>query len=424
MKLVYKILLSFIVPLVITLGLWGWLSYSTMTRKIHADTDLILKDYTENIILRKLSGHEMPERFNGVYNTYYIHQVSAEYAAENPQAVYDEAESYLKSQEEFASSRIRKQVFMDNNGQYYEIIVSMPTFEQEILIEHVLWWTILLFAVLFIALLIIGIRVISRNMRPLFALLNWMEHYIPGSKNGNIPSDTDILEFKRLATVAQQAVDRFEHQYEERKMFIGNVSHELQTPLAVCSNRLEIMLDRPDLNEEMAGELIKLQRSLRHLIKLNKTLLLLSRIENKQYPDKKIIDIGALLSETINENNEIWSFKNIVANIEKKGEFTASINEQMASVLVGNLVKNAYVHSTEGSSIEIEIDSTGFCISNPGEYPLDDTKIFHRFYQPNGRREGSTGLGLALAYSVCNNNDLTISYSFTNNRHTFTVSKQ
>lgn len=98
MKLVYKILLSFIVPLVVTLGLWGWLSYSTMSRKIHADTDLILKDYTENIILRKLSGHEMPERFNGVYNTYYIHQVSAEYAAENPQAVYDEAESYLKSQ--------------------------------------------------------------------------------------------------------------------------------------------------------------------------------------------------------------------------------------------------------------------------------------------------------------------------------------
>ena len=281
-----------------------------------------------------------------------------------------------------------------------------------------------IFAVLFIALLIIGIRVISRNMRPLFALLNWMEHYIPGSKNGNIPSDTDVLEFKRLATVAQQAVDRFEHQYEERKMFIGNVSHELQTPLAVCSNRLEILLDRPDLNEEMAGELIKLQRSLRHLIKLNKTLLLLSRIENKQYPDKKIIDIGALLSETINENNEIWSFKNIVAKIEKKGEFTASINEQMASVLVGNLVKNAYVHSTEGSSIEIKIDSTGFCISNPGESPLDDTKIFHRFYQPNGRREGSTGLGLALAYSVCNNNNLTISYSFTNNHHTFTVSKQ
>ena len=69
MRLVYKIMLSFLVPLVITLGLWGWLSYSTMTRKIHADTDLILKDYAEDIIMRKLSGREMPERYNGAYNT-------------------------------------------------------------------------------------------------------------------------------------------------------------------------------------------------------------------------------------------------------------------------------------------------------------------------------------------------------------------
>ena len=89
MKLIYKIMLSLLLPLVLTLGLWGWLSYSTMTRKIHADTDLILKDYTENIIMRKLSGDEIPERFNGAYNTYYIREVTAEYAAENPLAVYD-----------------------------------------------------------------------------------------------------------------------------------------------------------------------------------------------------------------------------------------------------------------------------------------------------------------------------------------------
>ena len=424
MKLIYKIMLSLLLPLVLTLGLWGWLSYSTMTRKIHADTDLILKDYTENIIMRKLSGDEMPERFNGAYNTYYIREVTAEYAAENPLAVYDEAESYLKSQEEFASSRIRRQVFMDNQGQYYEITVSMPTFEQDVLVEHVLWWTILLFVVLFISLLFIGIRVISRNLRPLDDLLNWMDSYIPGINSTKVPSETDILEFKRLATVAQRAVDRFEHQYEERKMFIGNVSHELQTPLAVCSNRLEIMLDRPDLNEEMAGELIKLQRSLRHLIRLNKTLLLLSRIENKQYPETTTVDISKLLVDTINDNNEIWSFKNISSSIQNHGDFVVSINEQMASVLTTNLVKNAFVHSPEDSTIQIEVSENGFSISNPGTTPLDDTKIFHRFYQPNGRKEGSTGLGLALSYSVCNSSGLAISYTFADNRHIFSVSRK
>ena len=69
MKLVYKIILNLLLPLTLALGAWGWLSYRTMERKIHADTDLILKDYSDGIITRYLSGEELPERFNGVYNT-------------------------------------------------------------------------------------------------------------------------------------------------------------------------------------------------------------------------------------------------------------------------------------------------------------------------------------------------------------------
>ena len=65
MRLVYKITLTFAIPLVLTLALWGWLSYRTMEEKIHADTDLILKDYSDDIIIRKLSGKELPESFNG-----------------------------------------------------------------------------------------------------------------------------------------------------------------------------------------------------------------------------------------------------------------------------------------------------------------------------------------------------------------------
>ena len=76
MKLVYKITLTFAIPLVITLALWGWLSYRTMSQRIHKDTDMILKDYSDAIIARKLSGQELPDRFNGAYNTYYIKEVS------------------------------------------------------------------------------------------------------------------------------------------------------------------------------------------------------------------------------------------------------------------------------------------------------------------------------------------------------------
>ena len=196
MKLVYKIILTLILPLILTLGLWGWLSYRTMSEKIHADTDLILKDYSAHIILRLLSGKEMPERFNGVYNTYYIEYLTPEEAESYPAVEYGEAEVMLKSQEEFASSRIRRQVFEDSEGNYRRLTVSMPTFEQEVLIEHVFWWTILLFAVLLVAVVLLGILLLNYNMRPLYRLLKWIDEYEPGVPGAEVPSDTDILEFR------------------------------------------------------------------------------------------------------------------------------------------------------------------------------------------------------------------------------------
>lgn len=421
MKLIYKIMLSLSIPLFITLGLWGWLSYRTMSERIHKDTDMILKDYSDNIVSRKLSGQEMPDRFNGAYNTYYIREVTEDYAAEHTLPYYGEAEAFIRSQEDFASSRIRRQVFSDREGRYYEIAVSLPTFEQETLVEHVLWWTGILFLVLFVTLLVGGVLVVDYNLKPFSALVRWMDNYVPGYPSDTVPDDTNVLEFKKLADTVRKAVYRFEHEYEERKIFIGNASHELQTPLAVCCNRLEMLLDRPDLNEDIAEEMVKLHRSLQHLIRLNKTLLLLSRIENDQFPPLKKVNMTPVLSDSLALNEEVYSHKSIVSSIEVDGDFICHINEQMASVLVSNLVKNAFVHSKPGSQVRIKISKSDFSVENQGDISLDKTRIFHRFYLPGGRKEGSTGLGLALAYSVCERSNLSLTYDFQENWHKFSV---
>ena len=414
-------MLSLSIPLVVTLGLWGWLSYRTISDTIHKDTDMILKDYSDQIVSRKLSGQELPDRFNGAYNTYYIKEVTPEYAAENPSPYYGEAEAYIRSQEDFASSRIRRHVFSDKDGNYYEITVSLPVFEQETLIEHVLWWTGILFFVLLVTLLVIGIIVIDYNLKPFKALMKWMDDYVPGRTPDTVPSDTDVVEFRKLAETVRKAVARFENEYEERKIFIGNASHELQTPLAVCSNRLEILLDRPDLNEEVAEEMVKLHRSLQHLIRLNKTLLLLSRIENDQFPPTDEVDMTSILRDAFEMNEEIYSHKSVKASMDVRKGFVCMINEQVASVLVGNLVKNAFVHSASGAEIKVSVSADGFSVRNPGDAPLDKSRVFHRFYLPGGRREGSTGLGLALAYTVCEHSGLSLTYDFKDNHHIFSV---
>ena len=421
MKLLYKITLTLLVPLSLTIGLWGWLSYRTMSKKIHADTDLILKSYSSDIIMRLLSGKELPERFNGAYNTYYIQSLTPEEAADSPAVEYGEAEAFLKSQEDFASSRIRSQIFQDNEGNFRKITVSLPTFEQDMLIEHVFWWTMLLFIVLLASVLAIGLVLLNYNMKPLYRLLDWIDRYEPGVQGSKVPSDTDIVEFRKLASAIEHAVTRFETQYEERKIFIGNASHELQTPLAVCSNRIEMMLEHPDMTESLAEEMIKVHRSLSGLIRLNKTLLLLSKIENGQFPQTADVDMNALAKESIELHQEIYDHKNIAAEIDGKDGFVHRIDEQMASVLIGNLVKNAFLYTPSGGTINVTMSKTGFSISNTGNAPLDKNKVFRRFYQPSGRKEGATGLGLALAYSVCMNNGMDITYDFNNDRHIFSI---
>lgn len=421
MKLLYKITLTLLVPLSLTIGIWGWLSYRTMSKKIHADTDLILKSYSSDIIMRLLSGKELPERFNGAYNTYYIQSLTPEEAADSPAVEYGEAEAFLKSQEDFASSRIRSQIFQDNEGNFRKITVSLPTFEQDMLIEHVFWWTMLLFIVLLASVLAIGLVLLNYNMKPLYRLLDWIDRYEPGVQGSKVPSDTDIVEFRKLASAIEHAVTRFETQYEERKIFIGNASHELQTPLAVCSNRIEMMLEHPDMTESLAEEMIKVHRSLSGLIRLNKTLLLLSKIENGQFPQTADVDMNALAKESIELHQEIYDHKNIAAEIDGEDRFVHRIDEQMASVLIGNLVKNAFLYTPSGGTINVTMWKTGFSISNTGNAPLDKDKVFRRFYQPSGRKEGATGLGLALAYSVCMNNGMDITYDFINDRHIFSI---
>lgn len=421
MKLLYKITLTLLVPLSLTIGIWGWLSYRTMSKKIHADTDLILKSYSSDIIMRLLSGKELPERFNGAYNTYYIQSLTPEEAAESPAVEYGEAEAFLKSQEDFASSRIRSQIFQDNEGNFRKITVSLPTFEQDMLTEHVFWWTMLLFIVLLASVLAIGLVLLNYNMKPLYRLLDWIDRYEPGMQGSKVPSDTDIVEFRKLASAIEHAVTRFETQYEERKIFIGNASHELQTPLAVCSNRIEMMLEHPDMTEALAEEMIKVHRSLSGLIRLNKTLLLLSKIENGQFPQTADVDMNALAKESIELHQEIYDHKNISAEIDGEDRFVHRIDEQMASVLIGNLVKNAFLYTPSGGTINVTMWKTGFSISNTGNAPLDKDKVFRRFYQPSGRKEGATGLGLALAYSVCMNNGMDITYDFINDRHIFSI---
>lgn len=421
MKLIYRISLRLSAVLLPLLTLWVAVFYFAMIDEINDETDDALEDYSELIIIRKLAGQPLPRMNEGSNNSYSITPITEEYAAIHPNIEYYDTDVYIPEKEETEPARILTTIFRDNDNRLYELKVATPTFEKDDLLKTILGWTIFLYVILLVTVISIVIWVFHKSMQPLYALLRWLDNYTPGKKKDRIPNDTRVTEFRQLNIAAQQAVDRTENLFEQQKQFIGNASHELQTPLAILGNRLEWLIDQTDPSELQMEEFLKMQHTLSHIVRLNKTLLLLAKIENGQFPETSDIDIASLVQEQIELYNEIYDEKGIVCRISPEStDVTVKMNETLASVLLSNLIRNACIHSPANTTVEIHFDRQSFVITNAGEKALDGDRIFDRFYQGQ-KKEGSTGLGLALVKAVANYYNLSIKYGFKNGRHEFRI---
>lgn len=421
MKLILRIALRLSAVLLPLLALWAGLFYYALMGRIREETDDALWDYSELIIQRMLGGERLPQLNEGSNNSYSITPVDSLYASAHPRLEYYDAEVYIPEKEETEPARVMTTLFQDEDGLYYELKVATPTFEKDELLATIFGWMIFLYLVLLVTVIGITILVFHRSMRPLYDLLKWLDDYRPGGKNRPVPNRTRIEEFRRLNLAAQQAVDRSEALYQQQKQFIGNASHELQTPLAVLSGRLEWLLDHTELTEEQMGEVLQMQRTLKRLSRLNKTLLLLTKIDNHQFPESTTVDIAALVREQQELYCEIFSARDIHWSLSLPETFPVQMNESLASVLVTNLMKNACLHSEPGAEVQVRLENRTLTVSNPGAAPLDQEQVFKRFYQ-GAKKEGSNGLGLALVKAVADYYGLPIAYRFLEGRHCFSVS--
>lgn len=420
MKLIYRVVLRLSLFLLPLLALWAALFYFTMVDEINDEADDALDNYSELIIMRMLSGNDLPQNGDGSNNSYLIVPVEKAYADARSHVRYYDAEVYIPEKHETEPARILSTIFRDDEGQYYELRVATPTFEKDDLLTTVLGWSVFLYVILLITVVGLTAWVFHRSMRPLYALLNWLDSYKPGAVVGPVPCDTDITEFRRLSAAAQAAVDRSEEMFEQQKQFIGNASHELQTPLAVLGARMDWMLDNTELSEEQMGEILQMKDTLGRIVRLNKTLLLLTKIDNNQFPESTDVDIAAMLREQKEVYDEMFEERDIQCSMELPETFIVRMNEALASVLVTNLLRNAYRHSAHGARVDVAIRGRMLTVVNDGDAPLDGEHIFERFYQ-GSKREGSTGLGLALVKAVADYYGLRVKYDFVDGRHMFSV---
>ena len=422
MKLFYRVLIHLLAGIFVVLSAWAFVFYWGMIEEVNDEVDDSLEDYSELIIMRSLAGKDLPSNDNGSNNQYFLREVDAAYALSKESICYRDSMVYIDEKNESEPARILTTLFKDKDERFYELSVYTPSIEKRDLKESIFYLLIGLFVILFVIILLINIWVFHRSMKPFYQLLEWLEHYRLGKNNEKLSIETHTTEFRKLNEAVSRDVAHSEEVFEKQKQFIGNASHELQTPLAICQNRLEMLLEDETLGEQQMSEIMKTYQTLEYLSKLNKSLLLLSKIDNHQFPEEKEVCLNEVLHRYMDDYQEVYAYRDITLTVEEEGELYWNMNETLAVVLITNLLKNAFVHNINKGNIRIVVSSSGIRFGNTASgSALDASRVFDRFYQGSKKKEGSTGLGLAIVDAVCRHSSLKIRYRFEEDMHWFEV---
>ena len=194
--------------------------------------------------------------------------------------------------------------------------------------------------------------------------------------------------------------------------------------MAIARGKLELLAESEGMTEEQLKELDAIYSTLGRAVKLNKALLLLSRIENGQYAETEQVSVDELLDELLPDLMDIYEHKQISLERTKGASpFIINCNTSLAHILITNLVKNALLHSPEGGKLVVQTTSSSLTLKNNGTSPLDASLLFKRFAHSINRKKESTGLGLAISEAIASGCSLRLTYSWEEGMHVFSLVK-
>lgn len=409
MKLQNYTLRYLIIAMLGVIALWASLFYVVILDEVYDNVDDGLKN-SKILIIREAFANE------NLLNTpeFGINQFKIKPL---PKGDYSQKDKFISTFEfmEYDDDnepvRLLKTVFNDAKGNPHELTIRASTVEEDELLEDLLTALIALYIMLVVSIVIINHFILKKVWKSFYKLLEKLKSFKLGSGTSFKSPESPIEEFKILGRELEEMLQRNEAIYSSQKQFIENASHELQTPLAISINKLELFAENNILPEDQMIEIGKITDSLSRLVRLNKSLLMLSKIENLQFSDETDVNFNEILEQIIEDFSDLAEFKLVKINLINNGNLTYKMNKGLASTLVSNLLKNALIHNRPNGFVEISISEKSFVIRNSGiDYPLKPD-IFERFSR-HTLHEQSTGLGLAIVKSIVNSYQLPIHYSF------------
>lgn len=410
------------VVILIVIAIWAMLFYAFMMDEVYDNIDDGLKNQKIEIIRAVYEDSTLLETQEFGINQFQIRPT--ETRDEIDRNEFSKEFIYMPYDEEDEPYRILRTGFFTKDGKAYNLEIRTSTVEEDdYLVNLAISLSVLYFIIIF-SVLIINHFVFSKAWKPFNQILTNLKEYRFGEVKNFKSIATNVKEFEELNSNFESMIARNEHVFIEQKRFLENASHELQTPLAITIQKLELLLADETLTEYQLVKIAEAKQSLHRMVNLNKSLLMLSRIDNDQYIQVEPVDCNLLITQLLEELEEIINHKNISIVYTQEQKFVASINANLATILLSNLIRNAIKYNIEGGAIHITILENEISISNTANSEaLNPLYIYERFYK--GKQDNqSNGLGLSIVHSILSKYPfLTLSYAYDQGLHIFSLKK-
>lgn len=238
----------------------------------------------------------------------------------------------------------------------------------------------------------IGWLALKRGLEPLNQVARETERIDMESLDQRLPLAGVPAEVMKIVAAMNRALARLDEGAERQRRFLANAAHELRTPIAILTERLDGP-DQPGLKKEI-------QRDAGRIRNIVEQLLATARIDRRGGDVEESVDLVKIVQSMIDDHALLAvKMQRHLALEGDEGPVLVEGERRALESVLANLIDNALRAEPEGGTVFVQVGPNAeVAVIDHGEGvpPADRTKIFEPFWRKSEASPG-TGLGLAIA---------------------------
>ena len=296
-------------------------------------------------------------------------------------------------------------------------VVAVVLYLYSLLDQYYFQLILLVILIFIISFLIIQSRIeafIYGKIKNLYKDLNIIDSISLSKPNVTTDMNSLMQNINEFSKDKKLEIESLKVQEEFRKEFIGNVAHELKTPIFTIQGYIENLIDGAVENKLLRDKFLnRAQISVERLIYIIKDLDMITKLESgSQNLEVTSFDLNKLI-KNIFDQLEIQAQKKeikLTFNTNYSESILVNADRDKIHQVITNLIINSIKYGTFKGTTEISLESLTtekliVRVTDNGEGILNEhlPRLFERFYrvdQSGSRKEGGSGLGLSIVKHI------------------------